>query len=106
MIVRWDYCPTSTDDMSVCRHVQVSNADALAFYERFGFHIIERKENYYKRIEPADAFVLQKSLKPTPDTDTPADADRPTDTATAAVESSDAASVVLTESETVTTTSE
>ena len=54
------------------RHVQVSNADAIAFYERFGFHIIERKDNYYKRIEPADAFVLQKNLKPTPDTDTPA----------------------------------
>jgi len=52
-----------------CRHVQVSNSDAIAFYERFGFRIIDRKENYYKRIEPADAFVLQKNLKPIPETD-------------------------------------
>lgn len=52
----------------LCRHVQVSNADAIAFYEHFGFRIIERKENYYKRIEPADAFVLQKNLKPVPET--------------------------------------
>jgi len=51
----------------------VSNSDAIAFYERFGFRIIERKENYYKRIEPADAFVLQKNLRPMPDdADTPA----------------------------------
>jgi len=49
----------------LCRHVQVSNSDAIAFYERFGFEIIDRKENYYKRIEPADAFVLQKNLRPT-----------------------------------------
>jgi len=69
----------------------VSNTDAIAFYERFGFRIIERKENYYKRIEPADAFVLQKNLRSTPDTDTPA------------LESSDIASVLATECETVET---
>lgn len=67
----------------------MSNSDALAFYERFGFHIIDRKENYYKRIEPADAFVLQKNLKSTPDDDTPT------------VESPDIASVLPTDSEMV-----
>ena len=46
----------------------MSNEDAIAFYERFGFRVVERKENYYKRIEPADAFVLQKNLKPSPET--------------------------------------
>jgi N-alpha-acetyltransferase 50 len=46
-----------------CSHVQVSNKDAISFYEKFGFNIVERKENYYKRIEPADAFVVQKNLK-------------------------------------------
>ena len=81
------------------RHVQVSNADAIAFYERFGFRIIERKENYYKRIEPADAFVLQKNLKPTPDSDENL---KPTpDTDTPAGDSSD---VPSTESDTVKTT--
>uniref|UniRef100_A0A8D3CWP9 N-alpha-acetyltransferase 50, NatE catalytic subunit n=1 Tax=Scophthalmus maximus TaxID=52904 RepID=A0A8D3CWP9_SCOMX len=34
------------------------------FYkDKFGFEIIETKKNYYKRIEPADAHVLQKSLR-------------------------------------------
>jgi ribosomal protein S18 acetylase RimI-like enzyme len=40
----------------------VSNETALEFYKKFGFEIVERKENYYKRIEPADAFVLSKKF--------------------------------------------
>lgn len=43
-------------------HVQVNNEGALAFYKRYGFEIVEQKQNYYKRIEPADAYVLQKRL--------------------------------------------
>ena len=45
------------------RHVQVNNETAIKFYEGFGFEIVEKKQNYYKRIEPADAFVLQKTFK-------------------------------------------
>lgn len=44
-------------------HVQINNASAIAFYQKFGFEIIETKQHYYKRIEPADAHVLQKTLK-------------------------------------------
>jgi len=36
---------------------------AIEFYKRFGFEIVETKKYYYKRIEPADAHVLQKTLK-------------------------------------------
>lgn len=48
----------------MCRHVQISNEGAIDFYKKFGFEIVETKEHYYKRIEPADAHVLQKTLRP------------------------------------------
>lgn len=44
------------------RHVQVNNEGAIDFYKKFGFEIVETKEHYYKRIEPADAHVLQKTI--------------------------------------------
>ena len=51
--------------MILCyRHVQVNNEGAIDFYKKFGFEIVETKEHYYKRIEPADAHVLQKTLRP------------------------------------------
>ena len=43
--------------------IQVNNDDAINFYKNFGFDIVETKEQYYKRIEPADAYVLEKKLK-------------------------------------------
>lgn len=46
-----------------CRHVQVNNKSAIEFYKQFDFEIVETKQHYYKRIEPADAYVLQKDLK-------------------------------------------
>jgi len=39
-------------------HVQTSNADAIHFYSKFGFETQSRIQNYYKRIEPPDCFVL------------------------------------------------
>ena len=49
--------------LSFFRHVQISNNGAIEFYEKFGFEIIETKSQYYKRIEPADAYVLQKTFR-------------------------------------------
>jgi ribosomal protein S18 acetylase RimI-like enzyme len=43
-------------------HVQTSNEEALSFYKKFGFQIVETIKDYYKRIEPRDCYVLQKSL--------------------------------------------
>lgn len=43
-------------------HVQVSNEGAKRFYERHGFQQIEIHKNYYKKIEPRDAWVLEKSF--------------------------------------------
>ena len=47
--------------------LQINNEDAINFYKNFGFDIVETKEQYYKRIEPADAYVLEKRLKPVKD---------------------------------------
>lgn len=49
---------------SIFLHVQVNNDSAIEFYKKFGFEIVETKQHYYKRIEPADAHVLQKTLRP------------------------------------------
>lgn len=43
-------------------HVQINNTGAIEFYKNFGFHIVETKENYYKRIEPSSALVLKKQM--------------------------------------------
>lgn len=44
----------------------MNNEGAIDFYQKFGFEIVETKEHYYKRIEPADAHVLQKTIRKTP----------------------------------------
>ena len=49
--------------MAIFLHVLVNNEGAIDFYKKFGFEIVETKEHYYKRIEPADAHVLQKTLR-------------------------------------------
>lgn len=41
----------------------MNNQSAIEFYKKFGFEIVETKQQYYKRIEPADAHVLEKNLK-------------------------------------------
>lgn len=43
----------------------MNNEGAIDFYKEFGFEIVETKKHYYKRIEPADAHVLQKNLRET-----------------------------------------
>ncbi|KAG6819740.1 hypothetical protein H0H93_009131 [Arthromyces matolae] len=43
-------------------HVQVSNHAAKKFYERHGFAEVGVHEDYYKKIEPHDAWILEKTL--------------------------------------------
>jgi len=43
-------------------HVQISNDDAKRFYEKHGFKEVEIYKGYYKKIEPHDAWVLEKVL--------------------------------------------
>ena len=46
-------------------HVQINNEEAIAFYKRFGFEIVETVKNYYCRLEPPDAYVMEKKLSST-----------------------------------------
>ncbi|EGN99817.1 hypothetical protein SERLA73DRAFT_180040 [Serpula lacrymans var. lacrymans S7.3] len=43
-------------------HVQVSNDPAKRFYERHGFKEVGVHENYYKRIVPRDAWILERVI--------------------------------------------
>lgn len=57
-----DYATSKKIFDAIFLHVQINNDSAIEFYKKFGFEIVQTKKQYYKRIEPADAYVLQKSL--------------------------------------------
>ena len=42
---------------------QVSNEDAIRFYQRAGFQNAGVVENYYRRIDPPHAVLLRKVLR-------------------------------------------
>ncbi|THG99372.1 hypothetical protein EW026_g2954 [Hermanssonia centrifuga] len=43
-------------------HVQISNPAAKTFYERNGFKELGVFENYYKKLVPHDAWILEKEV--------------------------------------------
>ncbi|KAG6476009.1 probable N-acetyltransferase san [Zingiber officinale] len=43
-------------------HVQTNNEDAIAFYKKFGFEIVDTIYNYYANISPPDCYVLSKEV--------------------------------------------
>ncbi len=43
-------------------HVHVENRTALNFYDRFGFQILGTVPNYYKKITPNSAYILELKL--------------------------------------------
>jgi len=57
----WDY-DYKLANTSISSHSLGNNEGALAFYRRHGFEVVDTKEEYYKRIQPANAHVLEKRL--------------------------------------------
>lgn len=49
---------------SIYLHVQISNDGAKAFYEQHHFTEVGVYENYYKKIVPHDAWILELEVKP------------------------------------------
>lgn len=56
------YIEKRKDIAEVYLHVQVNNADAVAFYKRNGFEVVNTLKGYYKRIQPADCFVVSRKF--------------------------------------------
>lgn len=52
----------SNDISKVYLHVQVTNTEALEFYKKNTFELIETQKDYYKNIEPKDAYLLSKTI--------------------------------------------
>ena len=48
---------------SMYMHVQTSNDEARRFYERHGFVEVGRVDQYYKKLEPHDAWVLERPVE-------------------------------------------
>lgn len=46
---------------SVGAHVWVANEDGLKWYRKRGFHEVGRESGYYRRLDPQDAVVMQRT---------------------------------------------
>jgi ribosomal protein S18 acetylase RimI-like enzyme len=55
-----DQCMKDESIKYIYLHVQANNKDALKFYEKFGFQIIHMIPDYYRNIQPSDAYELRK----------------------------------------------
>lgn len=43
-------------------HVHVENRNALKFYDKRGFKVIGKVNDYYKKISPNSAYILELKL--------------------------------------------
>ena len=56
-------CAKKGEAVSVYLHVQTSNEQAVKFYQKCGFNIVETLENYYKAdIVPPHAHLMYKKI--------------------------------------------
>lgn len=57
-----EYAESHSDIADVYLHVQVNNQEALDFYKKQGFENVGKIENYYKKIDPPDCFIVSKKF--------------------------------------------
>ncbi|BGP32524.1 N-acetyltransferase 5 [Rhodotorula toruloides] len=50
---------------SVYLHVHVANEEGRKFWEKWGFEVKETVKDYYRKIEPRDAWLLERKIAPT-----------------------------------------
>ncbi|VDD79181.1 unnamed protein product [Mesocestoides corti] len=55
-------CMKNKQIQSVYLHVHIENEEAIRFYQKFDFLITDKVENYYHRLSPQDAYILEKQL--------------------------------------------
>ncbi|GLJ18100.1 hypothetical protein SUGI_0319590 [Cryptomeria japonica] len=61
-----DLCLHDPNISEIYLHVQTNNEEAISFYKKFGFEIVETIKNYYINISPPDCFVVRKILNAFP----------------------------------------
>ncbi|GAA5887969.1 hypothetical protein JCM6882_000820 [Rhodosporidiobolus microsporus] len=49
---------------SIYLHVQVGNDDARRFWEKWGFEVKDTVKDYYRKLEPRDAWLLERKVGP------------------------------------------
>ncbi len=57
-----EVCKGKSDIKSIYLHVQTSNDDAIEFYKKFDFEVVDTIKGYYKRVNPPDCYVLEKKV--------------------------------------------
>lgn len=50
------------DISQVYLHVQTNNQQAVDFYKKHDFQIVSTQKDYYKHIEPRDAYLLSMTI--------------------------------------------
>ncbi|GMH35533.1 hypothetical protein BSKO_03401 [Bryopsis sp. KO-2023] len=58
-----DFCKQDPNIVEVFLHVQVNNQEAVDFYTKFGFSNTGTAKDYYKKLDPPNAWILSKDLR-------------------------------------------
>ncbi|KAI6186162.1 N-alpha-acetyltransferase 50 [Aphelenchoides besseyi] len=57
------FCEQNRDVKSIYLHVQKDNEDARAFYEKFGFVVVDEVADFYRRTHCPTALIMEKDVR-------------------------------------------